>query len=297
MTATANITVNRIAENRAYTNISNYHLRDKNLSLKARGLLTTILSLPPTWHLSVAGLAQICKDGVASIKSALAELTRYGYISITQNREGGQYAGVSYEVFEAPGIAPQVENPHTVDRKAANRSQSNTEEVNTDPIFDLSSDDNTHPKDAKDEMTAKKASYKPKQRKPHRPTAQLDFSKMPTSDVCAYIGTVSAELEHAASEQTYTINGRQIPAALVKQRMAYITDAQIRALATRMRSLSSLIYNAKSYIIAALYNAANNSAEQAAQEEKRKTDQLIAARRNAEWMRKILAEDGDCCAG
>ena len=296
MTATANITVNRITENRAYTNISNYHLRDKNLSLKARGLLTTILSLPPTWHLSVAGLAQICKDGVASIKSALAELTRYGYITITQNREGGQYAGVSYEVFEAPGIAPKVENPHTVDRKAANRGQSNTEEVNTDLIFDLSSDD-THPKDAKDEMTAKKASYKHKRRKPHRSTVQLDFSKMSPSDVCAYIGTVSAELEHAASEQTYTINGRQISAALIKQRMAYITEAQIRALATRMRALPTLIYNAKSYIIAALYNAANNSAEQAAQEEKRKTDQLIAARRNAEWMRKLLAEDGDCCAG
>ena len=71
----------RVAKTRDYTVMSNYHLRDKNLTLKAKGLLSLILSLPEDWNYTTRGLAAICKEGVDSIGAALRELESAGYLS------------------------------------------------------------------------------------------------------------------------------------------------------------------------------------------------------------------------
>lgn len=93
----------RVEKNSNYTVISNYHLRDKNLSLKTIGLLSLILSLPEDWDYTQAGLAAICKDGEDSIRSGLKELEKYGYLERERERdENGRMRGTIYRIFEIP---------------------------------------------------------------------------------------------------------------------------------------------------------------------------------------------------
>ena len=70
----------RVEKTKDYTTMSNFHLRDPNLSNKARGLLSTMLSLPEDWDYTTRGLAKICKDGVDGITAQLKELEQYGYL-------------------------------------------------------------------------------------------------------------------------------------------------------------------------------------------------------------------------
>lgn len=70
----------RVEKNRNYTVMSNVHLKDKGISLKAKGLLSVILSLPEDWNYTTRGLAAICKEGVDSIGAALRELESAGYL-------------------------------------------------------------------------------------------------------------------------------------------------------------------------------------------------------------------------
>lgn len=70
----------RVEKVKDYTTISNYHLRDKRLSLKAKGLLTMILALPEDWNFTIRGLSAICKEGAESIGTALKELEKGGYL-------------------------------------------------------------------------------------------------------------------------------------------------------------------------------------------------------------------------
>ena len=74
------IAIYRVEKTRDYTTMSNFHLRDPNLSNKARGLLSTMLSLPEDWDYTTRGLAKICKDGVDGITAQLKELEQYGYL-------------------------------------------------------------------------------------------------------------------------------------------------------------------------------------------------------------------------
>ena len=70
----------RIEKTRDYTVMSNYHLRDRSLSLKAKGLLSLMLSLPEDWDYTMKGLARICKDGIDSISGGIRELETHGYL-------------------------------------------------------------------------------------------------------------------------------------------------------------------------------------------------------------------------
>lgn len=107
----------RVEKNKNYTVMSNVHLRDKALSLKAKGLLSLILSLPDDWQYNVKGLAAISKEGRSGITSALQELEAAGYLERRQLRgEHGKLAQVEYVVFEAPR-PPLAENPATANRQ------------------------------------------------------------------------------------------------------------------------------------------------------------------------------------
>ena len=80
----------KIEKNSNYTVMSNYHLRDKNLSYKAKGLLSFMLSLPAEWDYSINGLVAISKEGVKAIRNILQELQQNGYLVIEkkQNKMG-----------------------------------------------------------------------------------------------------------------------------------------------------------------------------------------------------------------
>lgn len=106
------MSVFRINKNSDYTTMSNYHLKDKNLSLKAKGLLSVMLSLSDEWNYSVAGLCSISVENETAINSALKELKKYGYLVVTKNRTLEGKFEYNYDVFEKPHIEkPEVEKP------------------------------------------------------------------------------------------------------------------------------------------------------------------------------------------
>lgn len=93
----------RVQKTGNFTIMANHHLRDRTLSLKAKGLLSVLLSLPETWEYSVAGLAKILREGVGSISSGLKELEAAGYVRRRQRRDArGRMADTEYEVYEVP---------------------------------------------------------------------------------------------------------------------------------------------------------------------------------------------------
>ena len=93
----------RIEKTRDYTVMSNHHLRDTDLSLKSKGLLSMMLSLPEDWNYTTRGLAKICKEGTDSIGSALKELERAGYIVRNRLRDSkGKIVDVEYVIYETP---------------------------------------------------------------------------------------------------------------------------------------------------------------------------------------------------
>lgn len=105
----------RVIKNSNYTTLSNYHFKDKRLSWKAKGLLSTMLSLPDNWNYTIEGLATLAGDGIKSTNSGLAELEKNGYLSRKQLRdENGHFAMTEYTIFEEPVVeaAKEPEIPH-----------------------------------------------------------------------------------------------------------------------------------------------------------------------------------------
>ena len=117
----------RIERTKNYTVMSNYHLRDKALSLKSKGLLSIMLSLPEDWNYTTRGLAKICKEGVDAIGGALRELEAAGYIVRHQLRDRqGRISDTEYVIYEQPQpkapdtpqpdtASPDTENPYLAD--------------------------------------------------------------------------------------------------------------------------------------------------------------------------------------
>ena len=97
------MSVMRVEKNSNYTVMANYHLRDKGISLKAKGLLSVMLSLPAEWDYTLAGLAHISKEGVDAIGTAVKELEYAGYVVRTRRRnEAGQLLDTDYTIYEFP---------------------------------------------------------------------------------------------------------------------------------------------------------------------------------------------------
>lgn len=98
----------RIEKNKNYTVMSNYHLRDKQISLKAKGLLSFMLSLPEDWDYSLDGLEKVCKEGKDSIRTALKELKEYGYLEIKKKQNEKGIFEYEYIIYEHP----HIDNPY-----------------------------------------------------------------------------------------------------------------------------------------------------------------------------------------
>lgn len=145
------MTVMRTFKNKNYTVMSNTHLRDKNLSLKAKGLLSVMLSLPDNWNYSIAGLVAICKENETAIKSALNELKENGYLIVNKLKPSKATKGkIGYEylIFETPDKEEQkklmkqsqeggfqgVENLGVEIQGVENHGQLNTNIYNTNKL-------------------------------------------------------------------------------------------------------------------------------------------------------------------
>ena len=102
----------RVKKTRDYTVMSNHHLRNTDLSLKAKGLLSLMLSLPDNWDYTTKGLACICKDGIDSINSGVKELEANGYVIRRRLRnEKGQLTTTEYTIFEQPQTLDMTDTP------------------------------------------------------------------------------------------------------------------------------------------------------------------------------------------
>lgn len=122
----------RVEKNRNYTLMSNYHLRDKQLSLKAKGLMSFVLSLPEDWNYSVEGLASVCMESKNTINSILHELEDHKYIKRTRIYENGKIADWEYIIYEEPNLYPKNEDIENLDIE--NCAQINTNIYNNNII-------------------------------------------------------------------------------------------------------------------------------------------------------------------
>ena len=129
----------RIERTRDYTVMSNHHLRNANLSLKAKGLLSMMLSLPEDWNYTTRGLAKICKEGVDAIGAALRELEAAGYIVRHKLRDRqGRISDTEYVIYEQPQLrkpdtdSPDTENPYMDKPDTEKPAELNIEKSNTE---------------------------------------------------------------------------------------------------------------------------------------------------------------------
>ena len=122
----------RVEKNHSYTVMANHHLRDERLSLKSKGLLSLILSLPDDWRISIEGMTQFSADGKDAIRSAIRELTDAGYITRAQTHsEAGTFSGYDYLVHETPAASPSSGFPTMEKPTTENPTQRNTERLST----------------------------------------------------------------------------------------------------------------------------------------------------------------------
>ena len=153
----------RIEKTRDYTVMSNHHLRDKSLSLKAKGLLSLMLSLPEEWDYTTKGLARICKDGVDSICAGVRELEEHGYVIRQRVRNpNGQLGAIEYTILEQPRPPepkpekperenPVLDNPEQASPVLGDPEQENPAQLNTNRSSkekskkDLSSTEGSNP--------------------------------------------------------------------------------------------------------------------------------------------------------
>ena len=132
----------RVERNKGYTVMSNHHLRNKELTLKAKGLLSQMLSLPEDWDYTLAGLSQINRESIDAIRTAIWELEKAGYIKRQQGRDAkGKMTAIEYTIYEQPqppddtppGLDnPTLENPMQLNKDIQRTDLPTKEKRNTD---------------------------------------------------------------------------------------------------------------------------------------------------------------------
>ena len=271
----------RIDKTRDYTVMSNHHLRNTELSLKAKGLLSLMLSLPENWDYTTKGLAAICKDGIDSISSCIRELEKHGYIIRERMRnEKGQLTTIEYTILEQPKSAPPEqekpirENPVLDIPAQAEPIQENTAQLNTNKsnIKELNTDiSNTYPiKSYQKEPEPTKAAQPPKEKSDRIGYDEVETYRQIIKENIDYdvlsvnLNRDAAMLDEIVDLMTETvctqksnlvIAGDTYPAAIVKSKLLKLTSEHIEYVIDCMRENTSDIRNIKKYLLAALFNA------------------------------------------
>lgn len=141
--------------------MSNYHFKEKKMSLKAKGLLSLMLSLPDDWEYNVAGLVKLSKDGKDSVMSALQELEKFGYLTRKQLfNEKGQFSGIEYNIYEEPQQEnPISENPISANPITAKQDAENPRQLNTNPLRTKKDNKDTNISSTKHEAISESEMY------------------------------------------------------------------------------------------------------------------------------------------
>ena len=273
----------RIDKTKDYTVMANFHLRDKSLSLKAKGLLSLMLSLPEDWDYTTKGLAYICKDGVDSICAAVKELENAGYVQRKRNRNSqGRLTNVEYTILEKPISTPEVPQAAKRDKSPKRENPVLDNPVLENPRQDIPEQD--LPKQEKPAQLNTNTSSKEK--------INTDLSNthsfFPAADVTSDCGQterritsgdIRAQIEYEIMAQRYrrdqldelveimlevalnrspTIHiGRdaEYPTYYVQERFQRINSMHIEKVMDGIAENRTRVYNTKAYLIAALFNS------------------------------------------
>ena len=265
----------RIDKTRDYTVMSNHHLRNTELSLKAKGLLSLMLSLPENWDYTTKGLAAICKDGIDSISSCIRELEKHGYIIRERMRnEKGQLTTIEYTILEQPKSTPPEpekpirENPVLDIPAQVEPIQENTAQLNTNKsnIKELNTDiSNTYPIKSyqkEPEPTKEKSDrigYDEVETYRQIIKENIDYDVLSVNlnrDASMLDEIVDLMTETVCTQKSsLVIAGDTYPAAIVKSKLLKLNSEHIEYVIDCMRENTSDIRNIKKYLLAALFNA------------------------------------------
>ena len=286
-----NMAVFRVERNKGYTVMSNHHLRNKDLSLKAKGLLSQMLSLPENWDYTLKGLSLINRESIDAIRTAVWELEKAGYITRQQNRDGkGKMADMIYTIYEqpqprpeqpdkaAPGLEnpvlenptsdnptpgkPTLENPTQLNKDISSKEKTTTDVSITDSIPILS-----RPSPLEDEAA------QPPERKGTGAKSQsaieiyreIIMDNIEYEHLCQHAKGIDREtldeivdllVETVCSaRKTIRIAGDDYPAELVKSKFMKLDSSHIEFVFQCLSKNTSEIRNIKKYLLAMLFNA------------------------------------------
>ena len=262
----------RIERTRDYTVMSNHHLRNANLSLKAKGLLSMMLSLPEDWNYTTRGLAKICKEGVDAIGAALRELEAAGYIVRHKLRDRqGRISDTEYVIYEQPQLrkpdtdSPDTENPDTVKPDTEKPAELNIEKSNTEKSITYGSSTDSIP-------FRETAAARPPERKGR--------DAMSVTEIENYRELILENIEYDCLKQRYPlylddlneivellvetvcarrkttrISGADFPHEIVRSRFLKLDSSHIEFVMDCLQKNTTQVRNMKQYLLAVLFNA------------------------------------------
>ena len=262
----------RIERTRDYTVMSNHHLRNANLSLKAKGLLSMMLSLPEDWNYTTRGLAKICKEGVDAIGAALRELEAAGYIVRHKLRDRqGRISDTEYVIYEQPQLrkpdtdSPDTENPYMDKPDTEKPAELNIEKSNTEKSITYGSSTDSIPfretaaaippeRKGRDAMSVTEIeNYRElilenieydclKQRYPLYLDDLNEIVELLVETVCA-------------RRKTTRISGADFPHEIVRSRFLKLDSSHIEFVMDCLQKNTTQVRNMKQYLLAVLFNA------------------------------------------
>ena len=279
--------VYRVERTRDYTVMSNHHLKDTNLSLKAKGLLSLMLSLPDDWNFNMRGLSSICKEGLEAIGNALKELEKAGYMVRNQLRgANGRITDTEYIIYERPQEPapadpdtaspytpppdttlpypgnPDVVEPDMADPSAENPALLNTKKSNTKKLNTQRPNIHSFPPPAPSTPPAAPAApvegMKEIFERREDIKAQIEYDLI--ADLCNQTQLdefVEIMLEVALSRSPTMKIGRdaEYPTAFVQQRFEQLNSEHIRKVLDGIQENTTRVWNTRAYLLAALFNA------------------------------------------
>ena len=263
------MSVFRVEKNKGYTVMSNHHLRNHTLSLKAKGLLSQMLSLPDDWDYTLQGLAQINKESIDAIREAVRELERAGYIKRSRERdERGCLRGTVYTIYEQPHAEPTPEEPTQEKPMLDLPTLENPTQLNTESTKkrkrrrkDLSITDSIpFPSGFPDAPTQKRTEAKESfERYRNLILENIDYDVLasdPHVDREQLDEIVDLVQETVCSTRSrIRVAGNDYPAEVVRSKLLKLNSEHICFVTDCLKQNTTWIRNIRQYLLAMLFNA------------------------------------------
>lgn len=259
------MSVFRIEKTKDFTIMSNHHFKNKNLSLKAKGLLSLMLSLPEDWNYTTRGLASICKDGVDSISTALKELEAEGYLARKRfRRKDGSLGRMEYVIYEHPVCKLSESNNHEPQKpqKVKPVTESPEQEKPAQLITNISSTNR-----ASTDITKDKTRLNARVRE-DQTMKQIGFYRDLIERNIRYEALVvkyGSERVYEIMElimepfysmsQDFHIGKKKYSKEAVRSKFLKITSEQIEKVFDQIDHTTKRVHNPKAYVLTLLYNA------------------------------------------